>query len=371
MLPLESGPMTVGTHRSPREELQARIAHGRSSQAYGAYERARDWVLEVGASGSGERAERPSEYWTEELETLDYMLDASPLVVEKLRQHTYTVTGIRAYDYRRGKNSERLAEKLSALVELGGSELLVPEAPALGGFGFEIDGALYNIDTLKYYEAMIALERGAVLAGFRQPSRRRIVVEIGPGWGGFPYQFKTLFPDVTYVLVDLPELFLFSATYLQTVFPEARMVFLDDAHSLSGDEWLDYDFVIVPHTHVDRLTPPYLDLTVNMVSFQEMTAEQVDGYVRKAFELGSPFLYSLNRERSYYNEELESVTEILDRYYWPRVVPVLPVAYTNMLDQKKKAPKPPGKRSEKESSKQPRKPTLEYKHVIGTRRVAP
>ncbi len=361
--------MALGTHRSLSEELQARIAEGRASEAYRAYERTRDWVLELRSSSFGEDVERPSEYWTEELETLDYMLDASPLVIEKLRQHTYTVTGIRAYDYRRGKNSERLAEKLSALVELGGRELLVPEPRLLGGFGFEIDGSLYNIDTLKYYEALIALERGAVLGGFRAATRRRVVVEIGPGWGGFPYQFRSLFPDVTYVLVDLPELFLFSATYLQAAFPDARTIFLDAGRSLSGDEWLDYDFVFVPNTHVDRLTPPHLDLTVNMVSFQEMTAAQVDGYVREAFELGSPFLYSLNRERSFYNEELESVTDILERYYWPRVVPVLPVAYTNMLESKKKTEKRAAKRSKQEP--QPTKTLLDYKHVLGTRRVAP
>ncbi len=358
--------MTVGTHRSPGEELQARIAEGRGSETYRAYERVRDWVLELGSSGFGEGAERPSDYWTEELETLDYMLDASPLVIEKLRHHTAAVTGIRPYDYRRGKDGGPLAQKLSALAEIGGRELLVPEPRVLGGFGFEIEGALYNIDTLKYYEAMIALERGSVLGGFREPTRRRVVVEIGPGWGGFPYQFKSLFPDVTYVLVDLPELFLFSATYLQTLFPEARMIFLDEGRSLSGEEWLDYDFVFVPNTNADRLTPPHLDLTVNMVSFQEMTAEQVERYVQAAFDLGSPYLYSLNRERSYYNDELESVTEILARYYWTRVVPVLPVPYTKMLKQTGNSPQKRLRQQPSES--QPK--MLDYKHVIGTRRVA-
>ena len=61
-----------------------------------------------------------------------------------------------------------------------------------------------------------------MLDEIRAPGRK-LVWEIGAGWGGFAYQFKTLFPDVTYVIVDLPELFLFSATYLMTLFPEAKV----------------------------------------------------------------------------------------------------------------------------------------------------
>ena len=95
----------------------------------------------------------------------------------------------------------------------------------LGGFGFEIDGRLFNIDTLKFFEVLIALEKGAVLQEFRGNAERRLVWEIGAGWGGFPYQFKSLCPNVTYVISDFPELFLFSATYLMTAFPDARVAF--------------------------------------------------------------------------------------------------------------------------------------------------
>ena len=57
-----------------------------------------------------------------------------------------------------------------------------------------------------------------------------------------------------------------------------------------------------------------------MVSFQEMTDAQVTSYVAKAHELGARFLYSLNREKSAMNDELDSVTRIVSRYYWPREV---------------------------------------------------
>ncbi len=86
----------------------------------------------------------------------------------------------------------------------------MPESPRLGGFGHRLDGDLVNIDTLKFYECLIALDRCQVLSELREVDRRVTVVEIGAGWGGLAYQFKTLFPNTTYVIVDLPPTLLFS-----------------------------------------------------------------------------------------------------------------------------------------------------------------
>ena len=331
-----------------RAELERRLEQARTTPAWAAYQRVRDWLLDVAGASAD-----PSAYWAEELETLDFLLDASPLVIEKLRHHSYPITGIRPYDYRSGKDgmAPRFAAKLDALAELGGGPLRVPEPPLLGGFGHELDGGLWNIDTLKFHEVLVALELGAVLGAFREGGERRVVWEIGAGWGGFAYQFKTLFPDTTYVIVDLPELFLFSATYLSAAFPDARVHLWGE-----GDvDWATADFVLVPHTALDELAPPRLDLTLNMVSFQEMTAAQVEGYARRAHELGSTFLYSLNRERSRYNDQLESVSAILERRFWLNEIPVLPVSYMKMLDQ---APKK-GKTT----------PEGDYRHVLGRRRL--
>ena len=72
------------------------------------------------------------------------------------------------YDYRSQKTRAKtmFAEKLEALLGAGPPDLLVPEWRELGGFGFDIDGRLFNIDTLKFFENLIALEKGAVLQEF-------------------------------------------------------------------------------------------------------------------------------------------------------------------------------------------------------------
>jgi putative sugar O-methyltransferase len=324
----------------------------RGSAAFRNYQYARDRVLEMRAQARSSPHYHPSAYWEEELSNFEYMFDASPLIIDKLRHHTYHVTGLRVYDYRshRDKAREQLAAKLRALTAQGAPELLVPEWREMGGFGFDIDGRLFNIDTLKFFEALIALEKGAVLPEFRNASERRMVWEIGAGWGGFPYQFKTLCPNVTYLITDLPELFVFSATYLMTAFPQAKVCFWGEqpAERIFAN-WREYDFIFTPNTALAELKPERLDLAVNMVSFQEMTDDQVAGYVERAHALECPFLYSLNRDKGSYNRQLESVSAILSRFYWPREIQVLPVAYTKMLGDA------PSKN--------------DYTHLLGWRRV--
>lgn len=347
--------MSVEVSRSARSQLEDRLAELRERTSFQAYETVRDRVLAL-LDGGGEAA-RPSAYWVDELETLEYLLDASPLIIDRLRHHTYPITGIRAYDYRSGKDATRFAEKLAALIELaGGDQLLVPESRALGGFGHEIDGRLCNTDTLKYFEVLIGMERAGVLGALRGAAQRPVVLEIGAGWGGFAYQLKRLFPDVTYVIIDLPELFLFSATYLATTFPDAKTWFWERP----GDEQAippEADFAFVPHYALDGLELERLDLTVNMVSFQEMTEAQVDAYAAKVHALSSAFLYSLNRERSHYNEELTSVSAVLDKRFWLRELPLLGINYTKLTDPKR------AKRSDRDAN--------DYRHIVGTPRMVP
>jgi hypothetical protein len=81
------------------ERLAQKLDRLRLSPAWANYERVREEVLRMKDAEPVAGAE-PSAYWREELGSFEYMLDASPLIVEKLRHHTYHVTGLRVYDYR-------------------------------------------------------------------------------------------------------------------------------------------------------------------------------------------------------------------------------------------------------------------------------
>jgi hypothetical protein len=214
----------------------------------------------------------------------------------------------------------RFEARLRRLTELEGDALLVPEPPALGGFGYEIDGALYNADTLRFFEVLIALERGAVLDEIRTPGRK-VVWEIGAGSGGLAYQFKTLFPEVTYVIVDRPERLEISAKYLTTVFPEAK-------------EGIDFVFAATGASEALRSLPP--DLAINP-----------DGHARLAWELGCPFVYTVNDD---------AAREAAGRYYWTHEVPLLEL---------NRAPLPERLRSMLAPD-----PSRGCRHVVGWRRAS-
>jgi hypothetical protein len=346
------------------DELGPALDTFRRSREYKNYEHVREHVLQMKVRGLPDEPSRPSAYWAEELAGFDYMLDASPLIVRKLRQHTFHITGLRVYDYRSHRDDARrkFELKLRALIELaGGRELLVPESPELGGFGYDVDGELFNVDTLKFFEALIGMELAAVLGAFRRATERSFVWEIGAGWGGFAYQFKTLFPNVTYVISDFPEVILFSGVYLTTLFPDAAVSFVEHEEEFpADDEFRELDFVFVPHTLTESIRPARLDFALNMVSFQEMTTAQVEGYVRHAYELGVPYLYSLNRDRSPYNPELTNVRDVIERWYWPHEIDVLPVSYTKLVDDP--ALLRPRKRPRLDRAH------LDYRHICGWKR---
>ena len=73
---------------------------------------------------------RRARYWAEELEHIDYLIDASPLVIRKLRHHAFHITGVRPYDYRgAGEQRAYFERRLRALAALaGGTDLLLGDA---------------------------------------------------------------------------------------------------------------------------------------------------------------------------------------------------------------------------------------------------
>ena len=314
------------------------------SAAYQNYLYVRDHVLKMKnlSNFASEGVSRPSQYWREELANFDYMIDASPLLISKLRHHTYHLTGLRVYDYRSTQERKKalFQEELNELKKLDKDNLLIPESPILGGFGYEIDGHLYNLDTIKFYECLIALAKSRILDSFRNTNSRKTVVEIGAGWGGFAYQFKSLCPNTVYFIIDFPEVFLFSAVYLMTAFKNARTLLVateSDEEELKNN-YQAYDFVFIPQDRFNELGDVRTDLCINIVSFQEMTTRQVDSYAGALFNAGCRYFYSMNRERSPHNPELSTVSSVLSKYYRLEKIEVLGRSYLKIAPKRVLSP---------------------------------
>src|SRR6185312_9710136 len=128
--------------------------------------------------------------------------------------------------------------------------------------------------------------------------------------------------------VDLPPTMLFSATYLTTLFPGARtLIYGEEGFEEKVRTLQNYDFVFLPHYYFPRAPITKIDLGINMVSFQEMTTAQVEGYAQALKALGCRRIYSMNRNRSKHNTQLTTVEEALCRRYQLNLVKVSDLQY--------------------------------------------
>jgi putative sugar O-methyltransferase len=309
-------------------EAQARQTAARkrleafNARAFETYCTVREWARPWAEAGVATAVGR-SDTERQVLRALAPMWEASPQTIAELRRHCQPLSGVAAADYESQSSplAPRLKREAGFLRKQSGAELFVHEPPTLHGFGFAEQGALYNEDTVKGFTMLLALQDAAVLQGFRAPAHaegRRVVWEIGGGWGGFAYQFKTVCPDVTYVITAPPDFFLISAVYLMSLFPDARCRFYDGTSDGWQDGWDRLDFVFVPDSALPSLGAPRLDLTIDAMALQHMTAPRACAHVQRAFELGSSFLYTLLPGV----EPPEPVAVApITRYFWPHPIP--------------------------------------------------
>lgn len=309
-------------------DLKIRIEEASRSAAYKKYQSIRDRVSLMVDDMMREDA-APSDYWSQEVAGFEYLFDASPLIVDRFREHCYHITGIHSYPYRthhgnRNSSHTRRYEELKTVDRCG---LFVPESAVLGGFGYEVGAGIANVDTLKFYEVLVGLDKAGLLDTLADGGT---VIEIGAGWGGFAYQMRSKFPSLRYIIIDLPHTMLFSAVYLGNTFPNARLAMHGDPDFDKTLASGDFDFAFVPHYAADRYKYPAAKVGVNIASFQEMTAAQVSGYASLLSRNQCAAIYSLNRKHSPYNKELESVETELSKYYRCEPIHVLETSYTSI-----------------------------------------
>lgn len=282
--------------------------------------------------------------------------------VSLLRHYGYLAGGVAPTEYELSGDGTRtlFRDKLKRLVKLGGKDLLVPESPALGGFGHRIQGHLYNLDTMKHFEVLIALRRGGLLNEMMRAPDRRLVMQVGPSWGGLAYQLKTVCPTLTVVLASAPDNLLLSAVYLMNRFPAARCSFCGPDES--NVDWTQYDFIFTPTNCPPRLTGPPLHLLVSVLGFESLTSAEVAVTVDWARAAGCSFLYSLDTHCA--GEPGTTAVSVFERAYWPHEIPVMPVSFDEMLDGVVRG-KTMAARARRAEQSGPR-----YRHVIGWRRLA-
>ena len=276
-------------------------------------EQVRRW-LDVQPSNNGMT---PSEHAM--LAALAPLWTADPDAVARLRRCGETISGVRAADYdaMEGSLKARFKTDLRRLLARGDGGIWVDEPPVLGAFGISSDGKRFNEDTLRFFRMMSLLQDAALISEFRDSSTRRTVWEIGGGWGGFAYHFKTVCPNVTYLMTGRPELFLLSAVYLMTLFPNATFRFYDPTTPIAfWQDWGRVDFAFAPEGAVRSMEPASLDLTVDLMALERMSETRASMHVQRAYDLGSRYFASVCPVGHRAANGDTEIQPTLDRLYW-------------------------------------------------------
>ncbi len=135
----------------------------------------------------------------------------------------------------------------------------------------------------------------AALKILRHTTEVTSVLELGGGHGGIARIMKLLRPGLRYVILDLPISLCCSYLTLRGCFPNAKLVLVEDASSMSrlND---DFDFAFVPCPLIEHMRGLKFDLAVNMQSLSEMTEEAYARYMRLfQDELDLRYFYNQNR----------------------------------------------------------------------------
>jgi hypothetical protein len=357
--------------RAEKRSTETTDAARTAAEAYQYYLEVRECVRPMKPCAADESTALESRM----LSTLDGLWDAGPETIADLRHHAAAITGVCPSDYDgpKARLRARIEHDLLSLLERGDATLWLEEPSALGGFGFLAGppprtparwggqagdnghAKRCNEDTLRFFRVLSLLQDAAVLRDFRSSGTRRVVWDIG-GWGGFAHQFKTVCPDVTYLISGSPNLLLLAGVYVKTLFPAARLRFYEPAHPEAfWRDWQTVDFAFAPESAMAAMQPPTLDLTFDLMSLEMMSPLRIDRHVRRAYDLGSRYFFSVCPSGEPERERASAVRPAVERFYWQHPMSA-PVYVGRRLSLR--AGKPGGSRA-----------SLERSYLLGWRRL--
>ncbi len=109
-----------------------------------------------------------------------------------------------------------------------------------------------------------------------------IVGDLGAGWGRLGYVLLQVNPRLRYVVFDIPESLLVSSVYLPHLLPELNCSAYAETRAmpaLSRRDLMQKSLWFLGSQDLAKLPANGVDLMVNIASFQEMDARQVDQYL--------------------------------------------------------------------------------------------
>jgi putative sugar O-methyltransferase len=144
-------------------------------------------------------------------------------------------------------------------------------------------------DYLHYYATMIS----RILRG----NDRKIVLELGGGYGGMAFYLIRDNKDITYLDFDLPENLALTSFYLMSAFPDKRIALYGEV-DLSSVTIKEYDIILMPNFEISKIKNDTIDLIFNSYSLAEMSREAVSNYIDNFNRIANKFIFHINHTRS-------------------------------------------------------------------------
>lgn len=113
---------------------------------------------------------------------------------------------------------------------------------------------------------------------------RKVVAEIGGGFGGMAYYLIRDASNTVYVDFDLPENLALTSYYLSKAFPDKKILLYGEA-DFNIESLSEYDIILMPSFELDKLPDGACDLVFNSYSLAEMSRQTINHYVARAASL--------------------------------------------------------------------------------------
>lgn len=148
------------------------------------------------------------------------------------------------------------------------------EFPKVGNpCGVIFEGKIIPIESLRH------AYRAEEIKNILSKQEKRIIVEIGGGYGGLAYQLalKLKKTDTKYILFDIPEVVAISSAFLLAALPENKIRLYGEMPLVGVNK--DYEICIFPHYSIESLEDNSIDLFYNSCSFSEMDGASARQYL--------------------------------------------------------------------------------------------
>ena len=130
---------------------------------------------------------------------------------------------------------------------------------------------------------------------------KTIILDLGGGYGGLSRMLYNHLNNTIPIIIEIPEVCAFAHYFLKNNYPDKKIGTFKDflnLEKIDDTQVMNYDFVILPQTCIEKINDKIIDLSINTTSLGEMSNEVQDYYISQLERITKKYLYSVNRAKT-------------------------------------------------------------------------